>query len=169
MSYEACERERPPRSQGIGHGVFVWRYMLLRQLHTVSPRRSGAHEGASRARRSAPIQSIPTLEKVMNTKLNAEQIANRSLDAFFAKDMKGWSELCDPNVIVEFPFAPEGLVSRLQGRTAIYEYLKNYPSIIDIKEFTSKKVYTTNDPNTVIVEWGVSGKVIANNNPYVMS
>ncbi len=105
----------------------------------------------------------------MNTKLNAEQIANRSLDAFFAKDMKGWSELCDPNVIVEFPFAPEGLVSRLQGRTAIYEYLKNYPSIIDIKEFTSKKVYTTNDPNTVIVEWGVSGKVIANNNPYVMS
>jgi uncharacterized protein len=105
----------------------------------------------------------------MTTKLTAEQLAKQCLDAFLAKDMKGWSELCDPNVVVEFPFAPEGSVARLEGRTAIYEYLKNYPSMIDIKEITSTRVFATIDPNTAIIEWSVSGKVIANDNPYVMS
>jgi ketosteroid isomerase-like protein len=68
----------------------------------------------------------------MTNKQTAEDIANQSLDAFYAKDMKGWSELCDPNVIVEFPFAPEGSVSKFEGRAAIHDYLKNYPNMIDI-------------------------------------
>ena len=66
----------------------------------------------------------------MNANSSATEIAQRSLDAFLAKDMKAWSELCDPKVIVEFPFAPEGAASRLEGRAAIYEYLKDYPSVI---------------------------------------
>ena len=54
----------------------------------------------------------------MSSTQTAEALANKSLNAFYAKDMKGWSELCDPNVIVEFPFAPEGSVSKLDGRSA---------------------------------------------------
>ena len=104
----------------------------------------------------------------MSSTQTAEALANKSLDAFYAKDMKGWSELCDPNVIVEFPFAPEGSVSKFEGRSAIYEYLKNYPKMIDIKEITSRKVYTTNDPRTAVMEWGVAGRVIGNGNPYIM-
>jgi hypothetical protein len=105
----------------------------------------------------------------MSRTQTAEALANKSLDAFYAKDMNEWSELCDPAVIVEFPFAPEGSVSKLEGRSAIYEYLKNYPDMIDIKEITSRKVYTTNDPHTAVMEWGVAGRVIGNGNPYIMS
>ena len=100
---------------------------------------------------------------------SAAQVLERSLDAFLSKDMKAWSELCDENVVVEFPFAPEGSPSKLEGRQAIYEYLRNYPDTIDIKGIPVSRIYLTDDPNTAIAEWSVTGTVISNGNPYNMS
>jgi len=37
----------------------------------------------------------------MNTP-TAVQLLRNSLDRFLAKDMKGWTELCDENVVAEF-------------------------------------------------------------------
>lgn len=105
----------------------------------------------------------------MNNTLTAVQLLRKSLDKFLAKDMKGWSELCDENVVVEFPFAPEGSPARIEGRNAIYEYLRSYPSFIDVREIPKLKIYPTDDPNVAIAEWSVSGKVISNGNPYEMS
>ena len=100
---------------------------------------------------------------------SAARVLQRSLDAFLSKDMKAWSELCDENVIVEFPFAPEGSPSKVEGRKAIYEYLRNYPSMIDIKSIPAARIYSTDDPNTAIAEWSVTGRVISNGNPYNMN
>ena len=83
--------------------------------------------------------------------------------------MKGWSELCDENVVAEFPFAPEGSQSRIEGRAALYEYLKNYPSFIDVQKIPTLRTYTTDDANVAIAEWNASGVVIGNGNPYDMS
>jgi ketosteroid isomerase-like protein len=105
----------------------------------------------------------------MSSTPTAVQLLRNSLDTFLAKDMKGWSELCDENVVAEFPFAPEGSPARIEGRKALYEYLRGYPSIIDVRNIPSLKVYSTDDPNTAIAEWSASGSVIANGNPYEMS
>ena len=91
------------------------------------------------------------------------------MDAFLAKDMRGWADFCDENVVVEFPFSPDPASKKLVGRAAIYEYLRNYPSVIDVKTIPTMKIHSTDDPNTVIAEWSVSGKVISNGNPYEMS
>jgi ketosteroid isomerase-like protein len=96
-------------------------------------------------------------------------LLRRSLDTFLAKDMKGWSELCDENVVAEFPFAPEGSPRRLEGRAALYDYLRNYPSVIDVASIPRLKIYSTGDPDVAIAEWSASGKVLANDNPYEMS
>ena len=104
----------------------------------------------------------------MNKTLDAVQLLNKSLDRFLAKDMKGWSELCDENVTVEFPFAPEGSPSRIEGRTAIYEYIRNYPDFINVHEITKLKTYATDDPNLAIAEWSVYGRVVGNGNIYEM-
>ena len=101
--------------------------------------------------------------------LTAVQLFKRSLDTFLAKDIKGWAELCDENVVVEFPFAPDVASRKLVGRAAIYEYLKNYPSVIDIQTSPTLKINATDDPNMAIAEWSVSGRVISNGNPYEMS
>ena len=55
----------------------------------------------------------------------AVQLLRNSLDRFLAKDMKGWSELCDENVVAEFPFAPEGSPAKIEGRTALYEAIQS--------------------------------------------
>jgi ketosteroid isomerase-like protein len=91
------------------------------------------------------------------------------LDAFLAKDMRAWADLCAEDVLVEFPFAPAGTPSRLDGRVAIFEYLRNYPKIIDVHEIGSLEIYPTDRPDTVIGEWSAKGHVIPNGNAYNMS
>ena len=109
------------------------------------------------------------LAQDMSKNLTASQLLKRSLDTFLAKDMKGWADLCDENVVVEFPFAPDAASRKIVGRTAIYEYLRNYPSVIDVKSIPTLKIHATNDPNIAIAEWSASGRVISNGNPYEMS
>ncbi|MGN6825855.1 nuclear transport factor 2 family protein [Paucibacter sp. M5-1] len=106
---------------------------------------------------------------MQNAHLTAAQLLKRSLDTFLAKDIKGWAELCDENVVVEFPFAPDPGSRKLIGRTAIYEYLKNYPSVIDVQSAPTMTIRGTDDPDLAIAEWSVSGRVISNGNPYEMS
>ena len=101
--------------------------------------------------------------------LAAAQLLKHSLDTFLAKNIKGWAQLCDENVVVEFPFAPDVASRKLLGRTAIYEYLKDYPSVIDIQSTPTLNIHATDDPNMAIAEWSVSGRVISNGNPYEMS
>ncbi|MEV7386733.1 nuclear transport factor 2 family protein [Streptomyces sp. NPDC091215] len=105
----------------------------------------------------------------MSENLAAADLLKRSMDAFLAKDMRAWADLCDENVVVEFPFAPEGSPSRLEGRDAIYEYLRGYPDLIDIHSITSLEIHSTGDPDTAIADWSVTGRVLANGNPYNMS
>lgn len=105
----------------------------------------------------------------MSNNLNAAELLKRSLDTFLAKDMKGWANLCDENVVVEFPFSPDPSSAKFVGRSAIYEYLRNYPSVIDVKTIPTLKIHVTDDPNVAIAEWSASGKVIGNGNPYEMS
>src|SRR5579862_8169324 len=104
----------------------------------------------------------------MNIDETAVELIRKSIDTFLAKDMKGWSELCDEKVVAEFPFAPEGSPARIEGRTALYEYLRNYPNFIDVRKIPTLRIYSTDDPNVGIPEWSVSGTVIGNGNPYEM-
>ena len=105
----------------------------------------------------------------MSATPTAVDLLRRSLDTFLAKDMKGWTDLCDENVVAEFPFAPDGSPRRLEGRAALYEYLRNYPSVIDVSSIPTLRTYSTDDPNVAIAEWSASGRVLANGNAYAMN
>ncbi|KQQ82532.1 phenazine biosynthesis protein PhzA/PhzB [Xanthomonas sp. Leaf131] len=105
----------------------------------------------------------------MSNTLTAVDLLRRSLDTFLAKDMKGWADLCADDVVAEFPFAPEGSPRRIEGRTALYDYLRNYPDAIDVRELPTMRIYATDDPNVAIAEWSASGRVLSNGNPYEMS
>lgn len=105
----------------------------------------------------------------MSNTIIAVDLLKKSLDTFLSKDMKAWSELCDENVVIEFPFASEGSPTRIEGRAAIYDFLKNYPNFIDLKSRPTLQIYSTTNPNQAIAEWSASGKVISTGNPYEMS
>lgn len=105
----------------------------------------------------------------MSKSRSSVELLRHGLETFLAKDMKGWSLLCADDVIAEFPFAPEGSPNRLEGRKAFYEYLRNYPNVIDVRSIPHLQIYTTDDPDVVIAEWSASGEVLANGNAYEMS
>jgi hypothetical protein len=105
----------------------------------------------------------------MNNFPSAAELLRHSLDAFLAKDIKAWSLLCADDVVAEFPFAPEGSPRRLEGREALYEYLRGYPSVINVCSLPHLRLYSTDDPNVAIAEWSSSGEVLTNGNAYEMS
>lgn len=103
------------------------------------------------------------------TNPTAAQVLRKGLDIFLAKDMKGWIDLCADDVVAEFPFAPDGSPARIEGKAALYEYLRGYPDAIDIASLPTLTVYSTDDPSFAVAEWSASGKVLSNGNPYEMS
>lgn len=105
----------------------------------------------------------------MSNTPSAVDLLRRTLDTFLAKDMKAWTDLCAEDVVAEFPFAPEGSPARIEGREALYDYLRGYPDVIDVHEIPSVRVYPTADENVAIAEWSVVGSVVSNGNPYNMS
>ncbi|MFD8656732.1 nuclear transport factor 2 family protein [Streptomyces mirabilis] len=105
----------------------------------------------------------------MSNTPSAVDLLRRSLDAFLAKDMKAWTDLCADDVVAEFPFAPEGAPARIEGREALFDYLRGYPDVIDVREIPAVRVYPTDDENVAIAEWSVKGSVVSNGNPYNMS
>jgi ketosteroid isomerase-like protein len=104
----------------------------------------------------------------MSDDLTSIDLAQRALDTFLSKDMLAWTDLCADDVVAEFPFAPPGSPALIEGRQALYEYLRGYPDLIDVREIPTTKIYTTEDPDVVVVEWSVAGSVLTNGNPYDM-
>ncbi|WP_371647122.1 nuclear transport factor 2 family protein [Streptomyces mirabilis] len=105
----------------------------------------------------------------MSNTPSAVDLLRHSLDTFLAKDMKAWTDLCVDDVVAEFPFAPEGAPARIEGREALFDYLRGYPDVIDVREIPAVRVYPTDDENVAIAEWSVKGSVVSNGNPYNMS
>jgi ketosteroid isomerase-like protein len=120
---------------------------------------------------SLPVtaQAAPGAAPAANGASSAVELLRHSLVTFLAKDIAGWAALCDENVIVEFPFAPDAASARIEGREAIYDYLKDYPSVIDLKAARTMTIHATSNPELAIAEWSVTGQVISNGNPYEMS
>nr|WGD87174.1 nuclear transport factor 2 family protein [Bacillus subtilis] len=100
--------------------------------------------------------------------MNEFEKACETLRKFMAymleKDMKSWMELWDENAVFEFPYAPEGSPKRIEGKAAIYDYIKDYP-----KQIHAPTVYRSADTNTMIAEFQCDGHVVETGSPYRQS
>lgn len=99
----------------------------------------------------------------------AVQLLRHSLDVLLAKDIEAWAALCDANVVVEFPFAPDVASRRTVGRSVIYDYMKEFTRPLELHTVRAMRIHATADPRIAIAEWSVAGQVIGNGNPYEMS
>ncbi|MCK2244021.1 MULTISPECIES: nuclear transport factor 2 family protein [unclassified Crossiella] len=89
-----------------------------------------------------------------------------ALELLLAKDMAAFVKLWAPEGIMEFPFAAPGAPRRIEGRDRVWEYLRDYPEILDIREFPSVRVHETTDPEVLVVELEAAGFVVASGLPY---
>jgi len=90
-------------------------------------------------------------------------------DAFVNGDPQGWLALAHPDIVLEFPFAPAGLPRRVEGKTAVAEYLHATPGQVHFDEVRVLHTHQALDPETAVVEWTATGHVKATGEPYEMS
>jgi uncharacterized protein len=92
----------------------------------------------------------------------------RGLESLVAKDVAGWVSMWAEDGTMEFPYAPPGYPQRLDGKAAISDYLRDYPSKVDIKTFTIEAFHQTVDPSIVIIEFAVEGRAVQTDRRYAM-
>jgi uncharacterized protein len=73
-------------------------------------------------------------------------------------DADGFADLFAPDAVIEWPFAPPGAPSRLEGREAIREYSRHVmASPLQIDDFEVAELYQTQDPEVMVVEMRAKG------------
>jgi ketosteroid isomerase-like protein len=100
--------------------------------------------------------------------MNASELVRHALQLLVAKDMAAFAGLWAENGTIEFPFAAPGYPPRVEGRTAILEYMRTYPDILDVREIVEEVVHQSADPEVVIVEFEAAGLVVHSGRPYRM-
>ena len=89
-----------------------------------------------------------------------------SLDLLLAKDITAWVGLWAEGGVLEFPFAPEGWPTRLDGRPAIAAYMQAYPDHIDLHEFRDVQIHETADSDVIVVEMRGVGRLVETDAPF---
>ncbi|MGY0021398.1 nuclear transport factor 2 family protein [Streptomyces sp. cg35] len=92
-----------------------------------------------------------------------------SLRLLLDKNIPAWVDLWAENGIMEFPFAPEGWPTRLEGKEAVAAYMQPYPDHIDLQDIPELRIHETSDPGTIVVEMRAVGRLVETGAPYDMT
>lgn len=87
--------------------------------------------------------------------------------ALIGTDIEAWSDLLAEDAIVEFPYA-SALVSpsRLEGKSAIYDYMKNAVTQLQNWVFTNVREYQTLIPTVLFAEFHGEAVFVTTGQPY---
>lgn len=96
----------------------------------------------------------------------ALELHRSHLRLLLEKDMEGWIELFAEDATFELPFAPRNYPQRLEGKAAIWGYIRDYPKHIDLHNFPEVIVHPTIDPDVIVAEMRAEGRVVATGKPY---
>ena len=97
------------------------------------------------------------------------EIFRQALHAMQSSDVQAWLDLCIDDVVFEFPFAPPGRPSKVEGKRALGEYLAAVPSRVDFERLSDLETHQTVDPDVAIFEMTAAGRVKDTDEPYEMS
>lgn len=84
-----------------------------------------------------------------------QQTATQVLTALLSvvgKDVQAWLDLFVENAVIEFPYAST-TPGRLEGKEALYNYMKDVPAQMQNLVFSNIQVYPTSNPNVVLAEF----------------
>ncbi|MEU9129343.1 nuclear transport factor 2 family protein [Kitasatospora sp. NPDC048540] len=105
----------------------------------------------------------------MTTPVTPAELYQHGLQLLLDKDVPAWVELWHEDGVLEFPFAPEGWPSRLEGKAAVGAYMRDYPDHIDLHEFPEVTIHRTMAPGTIVVEMRGVGRLVKTDSPFEMT
>lgn len=89
-----------------------------------------------------------------------------ALGKALAPDAASFLDMFAENGVMEFPYAPPGSVTRLEGRPALAAHLSGLSRLIAIDHMTAPNVHQTTDPNVIVLEFGGVGRGVETGKPY---
>ena len=105
----------------------------------------------------------------MTSSTQPADLYHHSLRLLLDKDIAAWVALWDDDGVLEFPFAPEGWPKRLEGKTAVHDYMRDYPDHIDLHDFPDVTIHRTDEPGTIVVEMRGVGRLVKSGDPFDMT
>jgi uncharacterized protein len=76
-------------------------------------------------------------------------------------DIAAMVHLCADDVVFEFPFAPPGRPTRIEGKPALIDYLTALSGRMRIEDVPSLEIHQTVKPDVAIIEMTMTGTVTA--------
>jgi ketosteroid isomerase-like protein len=95
----------------------------------------------------------------------AQHAVTEHLRLTAAGEVAEWLDLFTDDGILEFPFAPAGVPTRVQGRDALSAHMTHFPENFDV-EFVGLVFHETTDPGLVIAEFRSVGRAVPTGKPY---
>ncbi|OON72247.1 nuclear transport factor 2 family protein [Streptomyces tsukubensis] len=105
----------------------------------------------------------------MTTTRTPADLYRHGLRLLLEKDIPAWVDLWDDNGIFEFPFAPDGMPERLEGKAAVADYMRDYPDHIDLHDFPQVLIHETTAAGTIVVEMRGVGRLVQTDAPFDMT
>jgi uncharacterized protein len=84
-------------------------------------------------------------------------------------DIGALVDLCADDVVFEFPFAPPGRPTRVEGKPALGDYLNAVSGRVRIESVRNLEMHETVKPDVAIIEMTMTGTVTATGAPYEQS
>ena len=89
-----------------------------------------------------------------------------ALGDLLAPGADSFAEMMASDAVMEFPFAPAGSVTRVEGRAALERYLSGFGEILRIDRMTGPTVHRGREAGVVILEFGCVGSGVQTGAPY---
>jgi ketosteroid isomerase-like protein len=82
-------------------------------------------------------------------------------------DMSGFADLFAADGVIELPFAPPGMPTRIEGREAIRSFSAGAgTTLMQIEDMWATQIYETTDPEVLIVELETKAVVTTTGAPF---
>ncbi|MEW2918410.1 nuclear transport factor 2 family protein [Ruegeria sp. ANG10] len=78
-------------------------------------------------------------------------------DAIIADAGENFLDMCDEDIVFEFPFSPEGSVRELRGRDAMAAYLPKAGGLISFESMSPAITHVARDGETFVLEFSCKG------------
>ena len=93
-------------------------------------------------------------------------LLRQGLGDLLAPGAESLTEMLAADGVVEFPFAPSGLIRSLTGRTELQAHLESLGDALELTSFHDLRVHRTADPEVVILEYQAEGRSAETDAPY---
>lgn len=107
------------------------------------------------------MQPLENVEQSTTADIFAAHLAS------IVTDVQAWADLLAEDAVVEFPYASAlGSPERLEGKLAIYNYMKNAIAKMQHLTFTNIRQYQTTNPNVLFAEVHGEATIVATGRHY---